>query len=436
MGSASRLVKLVLGLALAVLLMCGAFAAGFGSGYYARSVAAPGQDCAVVECSPQPGGACPTCPAPSTAGGTDSGGNSQIGPTTEEEQAFQLFWQVWAVLKENYYGELPSTDKMVDGAIRGLLQTLDDRFTSYIAPDLARIINEDASGTFEGIGALVRMNDQNQVEIHRPYPNQPADKAGVKAGDVVIAVDGKSIAGFGLYEAIGLIRGPAGSKVTLTLERQGESQSFDVAITRARIDIPVVESKMLPGDIAYVSLFEFSAPASERLEAALKELLAQKPKGLILDLRDNPGGFLQQAVEVSDLFLGSGVVLIERTSDGTEETFRSTAKGIAQDIPLVVLVNAGSASASEIVAGALQDNGRAKLIGEQTFGKGSVQMPHALSNGAELRVTIARWFTPNDRAIHGQGLEPDIKVELTEQDAQADRDPQLDRAVEFLTTGQ
>lgn len=430
-GVSNRPVKYVVLILLMALIVCSAYGAGFGSGYYVRALALPGIDQVdSTECPAPQTVSCPACPSSTSAPG------GVLGATAEEEAAFRVFWEVWSSLKGNYYGDLPTPEEMTDGAIRGTLQTLDDPFTSYIAPDLARVINEDASGSFEGIGALVRMNQDNQIEISRPFQDQPADKAGIQAGDIVIAVDGQPTLGLGLYEAIGLIRGPAGSQVTLTIGRAGVDEPFDVTVTRAKIEIPIVESKMLSGDIAYISLFEFSTPATKRMEMALEDLLAQKPKGLVLDLRDNPGGFLQQAIEVSDLFMPAGVVLIERTSDGQEEIFRATSKGVAQDIPLVVLVNSGSASASEIVAGALQDSGRAKLVGEQTFGKGSVQLPQRLSNGAELRVTIARWFTPNDRAIHGQGLKPDIEAALTAEDAKAGRDPQLDRAVEYLTTGQ
>lgn len=418
-------IKYAVLIVLVAVVACAAYGAGFGSGYYAHALTARAER--GTPPAPQVG----ERPTPLAAEG--SPGEPPL--TTEDERAFRVFWEVWSNLKQDYYGELPDAEEMTNGAIRGVLWTLDDKFTSYIEPRIARVINEDTSGTFEGIGAMVGMNEENVLEISRPFPGQPADRAGVQAGDVVIAVDGRSILGLGLYEAIGLIRGPAGTQVTLTLERKGVDKAFDVTITRAKIDIPIVESKMLPGDIAYVSLFEFSAPSTQRLEAALKEVLAKKPKGLVLDLRDNPGGLLQQAIEITDLFLPSGVIVIERTRDGQAETLRATRQGIAQDIPMVVLVNAGSASASEIVAGALQDNGRAKLIGEKTFGKGSVQLSRTLSNGAELRVTIARWFTPNDRAIHGQGLQPDIEVALTADDAKAGRDPQLDRAVEYLTTG-
>jgi carboxyl-terminal processing protease len=194
---------------------------------------------------------------------------------------------------------------------------------------------------------------------------------------------------------------------------------------------------MKEGDIAYVQLLDFSTDASVKLAEAIEELMEQNPRSLILDLRGNPGGWLHESILVAGTFLPKDeLVLVERLKDGSERTFETTDKPIAPDIPMVVLVDGGSASASEIVAGALQDQGRAVLIGEKTFGKGSVQLPHELSNGAELRVTIARWFTPNDRAIHGEGLEPDIVVELTLDDVEAELDPQLDRAIEYLMNGQ
>jgi carboxyl-terminal processing protease len=239
-----------------------------------------------------------------------------------------------------------------------------------------------------------------------------------------------------IYEAITLIRGPANTPVRLTVLREGE-EPFEIEVTRARIDIPVVESELREDGIAYVQMFDFSTDANVKLNEAVQEMLDQDPTGLILDLRGNPGGWLHEAILTAGLFLPEGdLVLIERLKDGTDRNFETTEQPTAPDIPMVVLVDGGSASASEIVAGALQDQGRATLIGEKTFGKGSVQIPHQLSNGAELRVTIARWFTPNDRAIHGEGLEPDITVELSPEDLDAELDPQLDRAVEYLLGGQ
>ncbi len=351
-----------------------------------------------------------------------------------ENASFDLFWEVWDLIQEEYYGNLPDNEKMTYGAIRGALNTLDDPFTGFLEPKVAAINREDDSGSFEGIGAYVTMREGRLVIVNT-FKDQPAEKAGLQRDDIVLKVDDTPIENMSIYEAITLIRGPAGTQVRLTILRGGE-ETFEVTITRARIDIPVVEAEMREDGIAYVSLFEFSSDSSAKLEDAIRQLLAQKPKGLILDLRGNPGGWLNEAVLTAGLFLPrNDLVLIERFKDGTQQPYRTTRKPVAPDIPLVVLVDGGSASASEIVAGALQDHGRALLIGEKTFGKGSVQFAHELSNGAELRVTVARWFTPNDRAIHGQGLEPDISVEITQKDVEANLDPQLDRAVEYLLTG-
>jgi carboxyl-terminal processing protease len=343
----------------------------------------------------------------------------------------QVLREVWSLIDTEFYGELPTPAERAYAAIRGMLDTLDDDYTSFSEPSIAEIRREDASGSFEGIGAFVGTNEDNILEIVEPFKGSPAHEAGLLPGDLVLAVDGQSVIGYALFDAIALIRGPEGSEVTLTIQRR-DAEPFDVTIVRARLDIPIVESEMLEGSIAYVRLTSFDAQATMQLEAALEELFSQDATALILDLRGNPGGFLDQAVHVADLFLGEGLILIERRGDGDEIEFPSTENGLAQDIPLVVLVNGGSASASEIVAGAIQDRGRAILIGETTFGKGSVQLLHTLSDGSELRVTIARWFTPNDKAIRGEGLAPDIQVPFTPEDAEAGRDPQLDQAIEYL----
>jgi carboxyl-terminal processing protease len=209
-------------------------------------------------------------------------------------------------------------------------------------------------------------------------------------------------------------------------------------VTRARLDIPIVETEMRDDGVGYVRLYDFSATASESLEEGLEELLKQDPKGIVLDLRQNPGGWLDQAIDVADLFLAENVVAVERFSDGGEREFTASSGDIAEDIPLVVLVNNGSASASEIVAGALQDHERAPLVGVTTFGKGSVQRPFALSDGSELRVTVALWFTPDDQRIQGEGLRPDIEVPWPDEEREEDpeQDPQLQRAVEYLLAGE
>jgi len=352
-----------------------------------------------------------------------------------DSQAFALFSEAWRLIQRDYYGEIPPDEEVVNSAIRGALNALGDPFTGYIEPKAAAINREDNSGSFEGIGAFVSM-EEGQLMIVEPIKGQPAEAAGLRKGDIVLQAGDTPIENMSIYEAITYIRGPAGTQVRLKILRVGQDP-FEVTITRARVEIQLVDSTMREDGVAYVSLTEFSDDASAKLGSAIEGLLLENPKGLILDLRGNPGGWLNEAVLVAGLFLPrDAVVLIERSKDGSERLYTTPASPIAPDIPLVVLVDGGSASASEIVAGALQDYKRAVLIGELTFGKGSVQWPEELSNGAELRVTVARWFTPNDRAIHGKGLEPDIAVEVTAEDVEAGRDPQLERAAVYLLSGQ
>ncbi len=411
-----------------VALVVGAL--GFAAGFLTHTVmlAAEPEETLVLEVDTMPGD------EPFTSSEASPVDSSESAPGAEEDEAFQLFWEAWRLIERDYYGAIPNDDEMTYGAIRGAVNTLGDPFTAFISPEIAEINREDDTGSFQGIGAYVTMRD-GRLMIVNTFRDHPAEKAGVRRGDIVLQVDDIVIENMSVYEAIALIRGEAGTPVVLTIVREGQEE-FEVEIIRAQIDIPVVESEMREDGIAYVSLFDFSSDATAKLEAAIEDLLEQDPKGLILDLRGNPGGWLNEAVETSGLFLSKdALVLIERFKDGTEQTYEAPNRPAAPDIPMVVLVDGGSASASEIVAGALQDHKRAVLIGEKTFGKGSVQWPHELSNGAEMRVTVARWFTPNDRAIHGEGLEPDIEVEITEEDFEAELDPQLDRAVEYLLTG-
>ncbi len=361
-------------------------------------------------------------------------------PKDEEQETFQLFWEVWGLVQRNFYGDLPDMQALTYAAIHGMLDSLGDDYTAFIEPQAAAIISEDATGKFEGIGAFVGLNEDGILEISGIFEDGPADQAGIQAGDLVLEVDGVSIVGMSLYESIGLIRGTAGSQVTLLISREGAADPFKVEVTRASLEIPITTVEMRDDGIGYLRLHEFSATASELTEEGLIELLAQDPKGIVLDLRGNPGGWLDQSIEVADLFLDDGTVVIERWSDGREKELPSSGAqpgDVGEDVPLVVLVDGGTASASEIVAGALQDRERAILIGETTFGKGSVQRPFTLSDDSELRVTIARWFTPNDRAIQDHGLNPDIEVPWPEtEELEEGEDPQLERAVEYLLSGE
>jgi carboxyl-terminal processing protease len=421
-------------------------ALGFATGFVTHAVVVTGtpEDMLLPGVGPSPGDLSASEVEPAEDGSSDSSEFAPPEPTSladdgspsvEEDEALQLFWEAWNLIERDYYGDLPTDEEMTNGAIRGAINTLDDPYTAFVDPNVAGIRREDDTGSFEGIGAYVTMRN-GRLMVVSTFKGQPAEEAGVRRDDIVLQVDDTVIMNMSIYEAISLIRGPAGTPVRLTIEREGE-EPFEVEMTRARIEIPTVESEMRDDGVAYVSLFEFSSDSSLKLQEAIQALLDQDSAGLILDLRGNPGGWLNEAVQVTGLFLPKDeVVLIERFKDGTEETYQVPNTPVAPEIPMVVLVDAGSASASEIVAGALQDYDRAVIVGEKTFGKGSVQWAHELSNGAELRVTIARWFTPEDRAIHGEGLEPDIEVELTQEDLDNERDPQLDRAIEYLLTGE
>jgi carboxyl-terminal processing protease len=346
-----------------------------------------------------------------------------------------LFNEAWELLKKQFYGNLPEGEQITHDAIKGVVDRLGDSHTAFVDPEEAALLNADMEGHFEGIGARVDLAEGGGVEIKYLFAEQPAEKAGLEVGDVIVAVDGKSVTGLGLTEAITLIRGPRGSTVHLKV-RRGDGAPLDLTVSRDRIEIPVVESNWLAdGRIAHVTLSEFSSVAPDRLEQAIREALDKRPVGLILDLRGNPGGLLDAAVRIGSYFVEKGPIVIERSKDGTEHIYARRGRYLLGTTPLVVLVDAGSASASEIVAGAVQDAASGKLIGEKTFGKGSVQLPNMLSDGSQLRVTIAHWFTPKNRAIDGVGLDPDISVPRTKEDYAAKRDPQLDRAVEFLLQG-
>ncbi len=364
---------------------------------------------------------------------------SPVGDESAGELDFSVFNEVWGFIDGEFDGELPADENRLYGAIVGSLETLDDQYTRFIRPDVAERMRQDLDGSVSGIGAFVRENDEGLIEITRPIDGQPADLAGLLSGDVIIAVDGESVVELGFDEVLLMVRGPEGTMVSLTVAREDEVEPLEFTIERAVFEVPVVISEMFEEggqQIAYVRLTSFTRNADQSLLDALNMLLEENPDGLILDLRDNGGGFLDQAVAVADMFLGEGVILYERNSNGDiDKTFESKDGDTAEEIPLVVLVNGGSASASEIVAGAVQDSDRGTLIGETTFGKGSVQLVHTLSDGSELRVTIARWFTPDNRSIGEEGIEPDIE-ELTPRDLGGEDDNQLQRAIEFLTGGE
>lgn len=313
-----------------------------------------------------------------------------------------------------------------------MLEALGDEHTSYMDPQEFTDANAGLEGTYEGIGAYVDTSG-DYLTIISPIKNSPAEAAGLRPGDRIIAIDGEDMTGIQPELARRKVLGPAGSLVVLTIQREGEEEPLNIEIQRATIVVASVEHEMLENNIGYLKLNTFGDTTSRELRAALEEIMGNNPRGLIFDLRNNGGGYLQTAVDVASQFIPEGVVLIERYGDGREDIYEARKGGLATDVPLVVLVNQGSASASEIVAGAIQDYGRGKLVGMTTFGKGSVQIWNPLSNNqGAVRVTIAKWLTPLERTIHEVGLEPDFEIDLTEEDFAEERDPQLDKALEVL----
>lgn len=357
-------------------------------------------------------------------------GGRQIAPDPEVQSQFKIFWEAWNLVESDYVDEsIIDQQEMTYGAIEGMLSSLDDANTRFSDPVHAVHVEEHIRGSFEGIGVRVELRN-GLVTVVAPLEGSPGEKAGLRGGDVITHVNGEDITQHTLNEAVVLIRGPRGTVVTLTIERQGRPP-FDVDIERDEIKIQSVRGEMV-GDIAYLKLNNFNATAPDQFNSKMQELLDEEPVGLILDLRNNPGGLLSSAIHITSQFLSSGVVAREERRNADPQVFAVQSGGIATEIPMVVLVNGGSASASEIVAGALQDTGRAILIGEKTFGKGTVQAINRLSDGSILHLTIARWSTPDDRLIEKTGLEPDIVIELSEDDRESDRDPQLERAKQHL----
>lgn len=356
----------------------------------------------------------------------------EAGTPEDLGQAFTPFWETWRRAQYGATNVAVSYQDLMRSALRGMVDALGDPHTGYLDPVELQQSDLSLEGEYEGIGAFVDTTTE-YVTIIAPMEGSPAEDAGLMPGDLVVAVDGKDMTGVDGSVVISYILGPAGSTVVLTVEREGEPAPFDVPVVRAQITVPSVQSEIIEGDIAYVQLFTFGSNSADEMHAALEEVLAQNPKGLILDLRNNGGGFLHTAVSITSEFIGDGVVLYEEYGDGTSDMYNVEDGGLALDIPIIVLVNQGTASASEILAGAIQDYERGLLLGETTFGKGSVQISRDLSNGqGALRITVAHWLTPDHRLIHGIGLEPDVVVALTEEDLQAQLDPQLDRAVEML----
>ena len=347
---------------------------------------------------------------------------------------FNLFWDAWKVVQEKFADRAKLNKKeMVYGAIEGMVKSLGDPYTVFFKPQAAKNFKDDVTGSFGGIGAEIGIR-KDILTVISPLEDSPAKKAGLRAGDKILKIDDKVTSDLNLNDAINLIRGPRGTSVRLTINHSQEDQVKEITIVRGEIKVPVAKWELKNKKIAYVQLFSFSETAPAEFKKRMLEILRSPADRMILDLRNNPGGYLEVAQELTGWFLEPGsLVAIEDFGNGIKiNEYRTSDNGVLKNMPLVVLINEGSASAAEIMAGALRDDRGIKLMGNKSFGKGSVQELTSLSEGTGLKVTIAKWLTPSKKSIMNEGLEPDVKVEVKKEDIDNLKDPQLDKAIEII----
>ena len=352
---------------------------------------------------------------------------------------FSLFWDVWRTLKNKYVGaDKINNQDLVYGAIAGLFESLKDPNSVFFPPTDAKKFNEDISGEFSGIGAEIGIRNE-QLVIIAPLKNTPADRAGLKAIDKILKINDTIAYNLSVDEAVKLIRGERGTTVILNILRNGWEEPKDISIIRDTIQVPTLDWEMLAlseaegKEIAYIHLYNFYEKAPFLFYQMVTEMIFKNPKGIVLDLRNNPGGYLEASVNLASWFLKPGEVVVkEEFRSDKPQIFKAQSNGFLKEMPIVILINEGSASASEILAGALRDNRGIKLIGKKSFGKGTVQELETLKNGSMAKITVAHWIMPGGRLIDKNGLDPDYEVNLTEEDIKADRDPQLEKAMEIL----
>ncbi len=367
-------------------------------------------------------------------------------PSKHKDVSFDLFWQVWDKLESDYYDKSKIDEsQMVLGAIKGMVSALGDPYTAFLPPDEQKRTQEDLSGEFEGVGIEIGFKG-SRLAVIAPLEGSPAEKAGIIAGDYIIGIkasEGSSTsgikdsekkvetgtAGMSLIDAVSEIRGKAGTKVTLITTRDGEDKPREVEITRAKIEVPSVVLSFKDNNVAHLQLKRFGGNTQVEWDKAIVQIQTKKPTAIVLDLRNNPGGYLPTSVNIVSDFLKDGVVVIQQSGDSKREMAVTGKMRIPKDTKVVVLVNGGSASASEIVAGALRDRGRAKLVGQKTFGKGTIQEARPVDGDSGLHITIAKWLTPNGTWVHEKGLEPDVVVENK---TDTEEDEQLTKALELL----
>lgn len=362
----------------------------------------------------------------------------QVAVSADEYASIERFARlddVYQRIMKNYY-ETPDGEKLINGAIKGMVEGLDDPYSRYYTPEEYTESQQDAEGLYYGIGVVVSMDkDTHQLNIIKVYSDTPAQEVDLRKGDVIASVDGADLSGMELNEITALIKGEELSQVKLTILRDG--QTLEKTLTRRQVTVDRVEWHMMADNIGYIQISEFRGNALEKMEAAIAEMKDKGAKGIVLDLRDNPGGMMDIVVPIADMLLPEGLIVYTEDVNGNRREEKSDAEMLG--LPLTVLINGNSASASEILAGAIQDYGAGTLIGTTTYGKGIVQsiMPYK-EDGAALQITTSRYFTPNGRNIHGEGIAPDITVEMPEellknpQDLTEENDPQLQKALEVL----
>jgi len=344
---------------------------------------------------------------------------------------YNLFQQVWDLAKTQYVKQPVSDQDLFYGALKGMIAGLKDPYSTFLDPELSKKFQDEMAGSFEGVGMEIGIKN-NYLTVIAPLPNTPASRAGLRAGDKIYAIDKAETTNMSLEQAVSLIRGPKGTKVVLTIFREGWGKPREMEVIRDVINIITVSWEIKKDQIAYLKLSHFNETTASEFKKAAAEILKKNPRGLILDLRNNPGGYLDSAVEIAGYWLKNDLAVISRDAQAKETEYRPDGQGELSKLPTVVLINGGSASGSEILAGALQDWQKATLVGEKTFGKGSVQNLTPLSDGSALKITIAYWLTPKRRMINEIGIAPDIEIKLTEEDYNQNRDPQLDKAMELL----
>ena len=348
---------------------------------------------------------------------------------------FGVFWEAWKRIKDNYLRDKEIKDQeLIYGAAKGMVDSLKDPYTVFLPPTDAQKFQEDLSGDFGGIGAEIGIKN-DILTVVAPLKDSPAEKAGLRAGDKILKIGDKATDNLNINDAVKLIRGPKGTPVVLTILRNGSDKTQEITVTRDTVQVPTIEWKKIESDLVHIQLYNFNEVSPKKFFDTITDIQKKEPdtRGFVLDLRNNPGGFLEASINLASWFLSPDTLVVtEEFRSGKKTEFKTSGNAALKDFPLVILINQGSASASEILAGALRDQRGVKLIGEKTFGKGTVQELQSLSDGSNLKITVAHWLLPKGDTIDKNGIKPDFEVKMTDKEIEEKKDTQLDKAIEVL----